>query len=420
MLTLTILGLAQAATWTVDPAGGGDATTVAEGVALLTDGDTLRIAAGTYDVVGVRVDAANVTFEGAGRDSTIFDGSSISDSSADHGLAVVGANVEIRSLTLRNYGTPGTGNGTALSIGKSGIVSNCAFWHNSTGVILGYSEAEETTIVDTMFAQNGFGIFILEDFDVLRIEGSTFQDNDTGLEYSMLTHNTMLFNRLSIINNTFVNDGQSIVFGGNATESRTSDRTYILEIVNNVFSGAGDRWWLTPVSWLPEVATIRNNVYAPTTTANVWDMAFTYTDNQEADAVFLSHSDDGDWTNDDLRLAEGSPGIDAGVTGYASLSVDAYDTPRSVDGDGDGTAAPDVGAFERCPTDDCAVPDTGDTGGAGTGAPPETASAEPRPADTWSLSCASGGAGRASGLLLSGALALSLWRRRRSTSTPPA
>ncbi|HUD71004.1 MAG TPA: MopE-related protein [Dongiaceae bacterium] len=46
----------------------------------------------------------------------------------------------------------------------------------------------------------------------------------------------------------------------------------------------------------------------------------------------------------DFRLSAGSPCIDAGSPGL--LSVDLPGRPRSLDGDGDGTAVPDMGAWE--------------------------------------------------------------------------
>jgi hypothetical protein len=73
----------------------------------------------------------------------------------------------------------------------------------------------------------------------------------------------------------------------------------------------------------------------------------TYT---EADPMFVAWSDDGDDTNDDLRLQPGSPAIDAATT--ATLLTDHDGIVRPIDGDGDGVAVADLGAYEWWPDGD--------------------------------------------------------------------
>ena len=51
------------------------------------------------------------------------------------------------------------------------------------------------------------------------------------------------------------------------------------------------------------------------------------------------------WHLGEMHLAAGSPCIDAGAS-PAPLSVDMDSNPRSVDGSGDGTTAPDIGCYE--------------------------------------------------------------------------
>jgi hypothetical protein len=61
-----------------------------------------------------------------------------------------------------------------------------------------------------------------------------------------------------------------------------------------------------------------------------------------ADPLFVDYSDDGDSSHDDLRLAIGSPLIDAALASSTSLDIDDDTKPL----DGDGIAVPDIGADE--------------------------------------------------------------------------
>jgi predicted outer membrane repeat protein len=76
--------------------------------------------------------------------------------------------------------------------------------------------------------------------------------------------------------------------------------------------------------------------------------------NLAADPDFVRHPDpgpDGDWDGvdddyGDLHLRSGSPAVDSGTNSAISLPTDLDGDPRIVDGDGDGTATVDMGAYE--------------------------------------------------------------------------
>lgn len=63
--------------------------------------------------------------------------------------------------------------------------------------------------------------------------------------------------------------------------------------------------------------------------------------NISAQPVFLG--------SDDYRLMPGSPGIDAGTNSYATQETDLSGGPRILDGNGDGIATIDMGAYEYAP-----------------------------------------------------------------------
>ncbi len=419
MLILTLLSLAEAATFTVDPAGGGDATTIAEGVALLSEGDTLSIAAGTYAAYNIQISAPGVTIEGAGWERTIFDGALGSEEELASGLAITTDGVTVRGIGFRNYLSDSTYR-YGVAVDGVATIADCAFIRNFSGVLLArgavYGSPSRTSIVNTLFTDNTeAAIFTTEHIDVLHVESSVFINNERGVYFRQQTNGG--FNEITIVNNTFVGTSEmgAISIGWN-TYGFSPDHAYQTSIVNNLFAGGLVRWDLSLGDYSGASTEVLNNVYAPTTTARVdegeqiivEDYDYTESDNLEAEPTFVAWTDDGDWTNDDLRLVAGSAGIDAGAEGYTRYSTDMDGQDRTVDGDGDWRAEPDAGAYELCLSGDCA-PEEGDA---------DTSESTLRAR----LGCASlGGAGGGAGLTL--ALFSLLARRRpahRTSTTPSA
>lgn len=358
IFALLSLSMAHATTWTVDASGSGDASTIRSGVALLAEGDTLAIAAGTYEVEHVWVVVNNVVIQGAGWDSTVFDGAALESTSDFIGLLIGGENVVVDGVGFRNYNTLSLE--AAVEVSGSAAFQNCAFTENLVGVETEYYGFANISIINTIFAGNSVGIYAPNSLDTLHVENGLFVNNSKGVGVVNYGEGTY-FNQIEVVNSTFVGGSTGIHVGGDGRGIEPGDSEVL--IVNNLFSGLEYGWYLG-LSHVDGglIADIRNNVYSPLTDEYLYpEGSYAETDNLEAEPEFVAWSDDDDWTNDDLHLVAGSPGIDAGADGYATSATDLGGAERVVDGDGDGAALPDAGAYEYCSPEVCTDVDTGDT-----------------------------------------------------------
>ena len=82
---LLLVATTVAATIVVDQSGGGDALTIADGMALLADGDTLPLRAGTYYDEWSVTPVDNLTIMGEGSDITVWDGLDVEVSACGYG-----------------------------------------------------------------------------------------------------------------------------------------------------------------------------------------------------------------------------------------------------------------------------------------------------------------------------------------------
>ena len=310
MLLLTLFHIAEARTWTVDSAGGGDTFTVAEGVALLGDGDTLRIEAGTYEVLNLTMTTNHVRIVGAGPDETIFVAPEGVESDHYGAFFFMGEDTILEGIGFEDYAVGHDMGVYTIGVYGETTVVNCRFMNDNVGIRLGESVGTHLRVFDSVFVGNGFGVFVPDTVDTLVVENNVFIDNERGIAfYAMYTWG--YFNLISIVHNTFVGGTVGATIG-NTTRGYDEAWTYEVTLANNAFAGVEYPWTIDIASFDPAFGEVRNNVTSPGAIALTDEPALVFSDNLEADVSFVAWSDDGDWSNDDLHLVAGSAAIDVG------------------------------------------------------------------------------------------------------------
>ncbi len=171
-----------------------------------------------------------------------------------------------------------------------------------------------------------------------RIENNLFYAN-LAIDYGGGIDSSVAYGDMGpiIINNTFVANeaavGSAINTGGYDGQSR---------IANNVISaiGNGSALYCAPGHDSAAPLTRHNLVYAPSGSAYAGlcaDMSGS-NGNQSAEPAFMGETD--------FRLQPDSPGVDEGENSQSSQSTDLAGKARIADGNGDGLAVIDVGAYE--------------------------------------------------------------------------
>ncbi|MCB9688721.1 MAG: hypothetical protein H6738_18805 [Alphaproteobacteria bacterium] len=195
---------ANAATWTVDPAGGGDFTTIADAVAASSSGDTIEVGPGTYtdplrtvalDLTLVATGGPESTHleEPGGGSILVVDGGRIALegfdlTSAGQCIRVRTGAIEIRSSVLRACGGA-LGGALRLDVGTTAVIEQTSFLDNASvgdGARRGagiYSRADLLEIRDSTFSggeATGDGGAIVITVGVNTIEHTTFDGNRSG------------------------------------------------------------------------------------------------------------------------------------------------------------------------------------------------------------------------------------------------
>jgi len=223
----SVANVRAATTWTVDPGGGGDFTTIQAAINGAGPSDTINIVAGTYAenlVINNAGDMA-ITLVGAGNGSnpvsdTIVQGVSANSDTIHivHGGTAVGQRVLLSNM--RVTGGQGAGNlGMGVEIGGSGDVSHITFdnfasvGNGGNGIGLNHvGPADDIVVTQSLLANNGGGGFrvpaSMGPLGTLSISQTTIEDN-SGIGFIAYTPGT-----ISVSDSIFSGNASGLHTGG--------------------------------------------------------------------------------------------------------------------------------------------------------------------------------------------------------------
>jgi len=180
VLWLVIAAPGWGATYYVDVVNGSDGNlgasagdawkTLHYAVPLLEDGDTLKVAAGTYSVTnGEEADAPltvtqnNITIQGT--DGTVIDGESNSCLLWDSAFEINASNVTIKNLKITNFTCDALGENIHIVGGSNNRIESCDISNSGIGIRFSYSSTGSNNVVENCAIHNHIsrGIEIVRD-----------------------------------------------------------------------------------------------------------------------------------------------------------------------------------------------------------------------------------------------------------------
>ena len=302
----------------------------------LPGGDTIILPSGLYvlTIAGAGNNSATsgdldiseeLTILGAGARTTIIDGNRL-DRVFDVRNPVP---VVISGVTIRNGAAPGLGDGGGIATVNGPLtLTDVAFVGNSAG-------------------RNGGAIFVSGGSTVLTgvsLIGNSAGDGGGGI---VMKTGTLLLTNVTISGNTAVNDG-----GGLQANNVTATLTNVTISANSAGVGGG-------ISQTIGSVRLKNTIVANNTGGNCSDPVVSLGNNLDSGNT-CALTGPGDLINvdpmlgplqnnggptDTHALAAGSPAVDAAANAGCP-ATDQRGAARPFDGNGDGTATCDIGAFE--------------------------------------------------------------------------
>lgn len=356
---------ASAATIVVAQDGTGDATTISDALWMARAGDTVLVRAGTYgpstgeDLPFVFNDG--VSLEGASRETVTID-------AEGENFGTIAGTTSIASIRLTG-GAPfrDADNGAAILVVTSGrlVLTDITLddHHHRAVYSEGWVDLSDVELRDNRSDDGSGAVGLFATCGVASRVRALDEGPGAGFHLGGGRGPTdpciwgevdASFIRGQAVGATSLTN--SVIAGSSKTAAPTTGCAYADNASNNLVIGCPEAWALVADS-------AANNLVAHNAGAGIvsrlavgnltWgndagNWAFydhTGTRfNIAADPRFRDFSDDGNWTNDEFRLADDSPAIDAASSDFPPFDLDGV--PRPQDGDGDGVPRADIGPFE--------------------------------------------------------------------------